>query len=104
MSDSSCSAFVLNADHVVLTDFNNDFRPESFLLLAETIAKVTYNASGQPAPFDFGSGWYIPSLAFQTALSFKDDRLIPKFKRLFYYFTITSISGTISRWLKIFDL
>lgn len=52
------------------------FPHESFLLLAENIAKVTYNASGQPAPFDADSGWYIPSLALQTARSFKDTRLM----------------------------
>lgn len=52
------------------------FPHESFLLLAENIAKVTYNASNQPAPFDADSGWYIPSLALQTAHSFKDIRLM----------------------------
>lgn len=55
---------------------NTYYPHESFLLLAEKIAKVTYNASGQPAPFDFDSGWYIPSLALQTACRFKDTRLI----------------------------
>jgi len=29
------------------------------LTLAENVAKVTYNASGQPAPFDYNSGWKI---------------------------------------------
>jgi hypothetical protein len=30
------------------------------LSLAELVAKVTYNASGRPAPFDPDSGWYLP--------------------------------------------
>jgi hypothetical protein len=33
---------------------------ESILFLAETTCKVIYNASGQPAPFDFDAGWLIP--------------------------------------------
>jgi hypothetical protein len=46
---------------------NNNYQPESYLLLAENVAKVTYNASGKPAPFDKDSGWYIASLALNTA-------------------------------------
>lgn len=49
--------------------------PESFLLLAEKTAKVTYNASGQSAPFDTNSGWYIANLALQAANCFENDRL-----------------------------
>lgn len=30
---------------------------QNFLRLAELVAKVTYNASGSPAPFDHNSGW-----------------------------------------------
>lgn len=30
------------------------------LMLTENTAKVTYNASLRPAPFDANSGWYIP--------------------------------------------
>src|SRR5215468_2611842 len=29
------------------------------LYLAENVAKVTYNASGEPAPFDHDAGWWI---------------------------------------------
>jgi hypothetical protein len=29
---------------------NKNYKPESYLRLAELVAKVTYNASGQPAP------------------------------------------------------
>lgn len=49
--------------------------PNSYLLLAEKTAKVTYNASGQSAPFDANSGWYISSLALQIANYFESDRL-----------------------------
>ncbi len=31
------------------------------LFLAENVAKVTYNASGEPAPFDHNSGYWIVS-------------------------------------------
>ncbi|MDN5201002.1 hypothetical protein QQ008_06510 [Fulvivirgaceae bacterium BMA10] len=46
---------------------NPDYRPESYIILAEKVAKVTYNGSGLPAPFDHDSGWFIPLLAKRTA-------------------------------------
>jgi hypothetical protein len=54
---------------------HKQYQPEAFLFLAENVAKVTYNASSQPAPFDADSGWHIPGLAMQAANYFKDDRL-----------------------------
>jgi hypothetical protein len=54
---------------------NNDFEPKSYLLLAEKVSKITYNCSGQSAPFDNDSGFNIPSLALQTASYFEDNRL-----------------------------
>lgn len=33
------------------------------LLLAENVAKVIYNASGHPAPFDHNAGWWLPQNA-----------------------------------------
>ena len=36
-----------------------DPRYYSFLMLAENTAKVIYNASGSPAPFDRDSGWWV---------------------------------------------
>jgi hypothetical protein len=51
------------------------YKPEAYLLLAEKVAKVTYNASGQPAPFDSDSGWWIPKCALQAASYFADDKL-----------------------------
>lgn len=54
---------------------NKNYKPEAYLLLAELAAKVTYNASGQPAPFDNDSGHYIPRTALIAAEYFDDNRL-----------------------------
>jgi len=54
---------------------NKNYQPEIYLLLAELVAKVTYNASGEPAPFDNDSGHYIASLALKTTKHFDDNRL-----------------------------
>lgn len=45
----------------------SEYHPESYLALAEKIAKITYNTTLLPAPFDANSGWFIPRLALQTA-------------------------------------
>jgi hypothetical protein len=36
---------------------------DGLLYLAENVAKVTYNASGGPAPFDHDAGWWVASCA-----------------------------------------
>jgi hypothetical protein len=54
---------------------NKNYQPEAYLLLAELVAKVTYNASGQSAPFDSDSGHYIASLALKATEHFDDNRL-----------------------------
>lgn len=54
---------------------NKNYQPESYLLLAENVAKVTYNASNEPPPFDHDSGWWIPSCALQAAAYFDDNQL-----------------------------
>jgi hypothetical protein len=54
---------------------NKNYQPEVYLLLAEFVAKVTYNASGQSAPFDSDSGHYIASLALKATEYFDDNRL-----------------------------
>jgi len=77
-----------------LLDHKN-FLHESFLLLAEKIAKVTYNASGKPAPFDSDSGWYIPSLALQTARSFKDIRLMNEIQAIILLFNNKNFRNNI---------
>lgn len=57
---------------------NKRFWPETYLHLTENVAKLTYNLSGYPAPFDIDSGWYLPSLSVQTAASFKNEELMEK--------------------------
>ncbi len=54
---------------------NKNYTPENYLRLAEIVAKVTYNASGEPAPFDKDSGHYIASLALAITAYFGDHRL-----------------------------
>lgn len=54
---------------------NKKYQPEHYLLLAEAVAKVTYNSSKEPAPFDNDSGWYISSLALQAAAYFDNKSL-----------------------------
>lgn len=54
---------------------NKNYEPEAYLLLAELVAKVTYNASGQPSPFDYDSGHYIASTALNATEYFGDNRL-----------------------------
>lgn len=54
---------------------NNKYKPETYLLLAELVAKVTYNASYEPAPFDYDSGHYIPGLALTLTDYFKIETL-----------------------------
>lgn len=53
---------------------NKNYEPENYLRLAELVAKVTYNASGQSAPFDSDSGHYIASLALKATEYFDDNR------------------------------
>lgn len=49
---------------------------ESLLFnLAELAAKVTYNASGEPAPFDHDAGWYVPRTARQLVELIGDSEL-----------------------------
>lgn len=54
---------------------NKNYEPENYLRLAELVAKITYNASGQSAPFDRDSGHYIASLALKATEHFDDKRL-----------------------------
>lgn len=61
---------------------NKKFQPNTYLLLAEKVAKTTYNLSGQPAPFDSDSGDYIPSLALQTTDYFKDKKVTEEIERI----------------------
>lgn len=54
--------------------------------LAELVAKVTSNASGQPAPFDSDSGHHIPSLALKATEHFDDSRLEDEVKSVILLF------------------
>lgn len=66
---------------------NKRYQPEAYLLLAELVAKVTYNASGQPAPFDSDSGHYIASLALKATEHFDDTRLEEEVKSAILLFS-----------------
>jgi len=66
---------------------NKHYQPEAYLLLAELVAKVTYNASGQPAPFDTDSGHYIPSTALKATEYFDDERLEEEVKSVILLFS-----------------
>jgi hypothetical protein len=55
---------------------------DDFLRLAEMVAKVTYNASNRPAPFDADSGWYIAGLAARVANRAADEALRREVYRL----------------------
>jgi len=48
---------------------------KEYLRLAEFVAKVTYNASGEPDPFDSDSGHYIACFAFKIVERFGDGCL-----------------------------
>ena len=64
---------------------NQEYQPE-YLRLAELVAKVTYNASGEPAPFDSDSGHYIASFALKVAEHFDDNRLEVEVKSVILLF------------------
>jgi len=48
---------------------------KEYLRLAEFVAKVIYNASGEPDPFDSDSGHYIACFAFKIVELFGDSHL-----------------------------
>jgi hypothetical protein len=66
---------------------NKNYKPEYYLRLAELVAKVTYNASGQPAPFDSDSGYNIASLALKATEHFDDNRLEEEVKSAILLFS-----------------
>jgi hypothetical protein len=66
---------------------NKNYKPENYLRLAELVAKITYNASGQPAPFDSDSGHYIPSFALKATENFDDNRLEEEVKSAILLFS-----------------
>lgn len=78
-----------HAQFIKIRDFslgNKNYQPESYLTLAERVAKITYNASGLLAPFDSDSGHYIASLALKAAEYFNDTRLEEEVKSVILLF------------------
>ena len=65
---------------------NKNYQPEAYLLLAELVAKVTYNASGETAPFDSDSGHHIPSPVLKATEHFDDSRLEDEVKSVILLF------------------
>ena len=55
---------------------NENYKYENYLKLAELVAKVTYNASNQSAPFEKDSGYYIPNLAIKVSKYFESKLLL----------------------------
>lgn len=66
---------------------NKIYEPENYLRLSELVAKVTYNASEQSAPFDSDSGHYIASLALKATEYFDDNRLEEEVKSAILLFS-----------------
>ncbi len=56
-----------------LINKNKDF--ELYLRLAEKVAKITYNESGESAPFDYDSGYAIPMIALNYTKVINDENL-----------------------------
>jgi len=65
---------------------NENLEFEIYLNLAELIAKITYNESGLPAPFDSDSGFHIPRLALQFADTISDEYLNQEVKETILIF------------------
>ncbi len=65
-----------------LSNYDTPQNPESYIILAERVAKITYNESGLSAPFDHNSGWFIPILSKRTAEFFKNDTLNDEILRI----------------------
>ena len=54
-------------------DGDHDARSSGLLILAENVAKVTYNATGFAAPFDHNSGWKIARDAHDLLEDIRDE-------------------------------
>ena len=59
---------------------NTDKVFEQYLRLAEKIAKITYNESGESAPFDSDSGFSIPMFALNYSDTIDDENLYQEVK------------------------
>ena len=65
---------------------HKDYKPQEYLHLAEIVAKVTYNAWEQKAPFEKNSGYYISSLALKATEGFVDKKLEEEVKSVLLLF------------------
>ena len=90
---------------------NKTFETELYLRTAELVAKVTYNASGQSAPFDKDSGHYIPSFALKVAEHFQDKNLNEEVKSIILIFQRNkkfkdniSLAKEFIQYKKIYDI
>ena len=64
---------------------NKNYEPDSYLRLAELVAKVTYNSvTRQVATFDSNSGYFIPSLTVTTAEYYGGKPLLDEATNLFW--------------------
>ena len=72
---------------------NKNYQPEAYLILAELVAKVTYNASGQPAPFDYDIILQVQLLKQRSILTTTD--LKKKLHQQYFYSVVTKNSKTI---------
>jgi hypothetical protein len=61
-----------------------DAQQSRLFALAETVAKVAYNASGAPAPFDFHAGWHAPERLFALLELWADAALEAEALRLVF--------------------
>jgi hypothetical protein len=65
----------------LLRDTPDDKVRETVLLVAENAAKVIYNASGEPAPFDHDCGYWLVGSAHDLAMKVHS----PELKERFWY-------------------
>lgn len=61
---------------------NPDYKPAAFLLLAEGVAKMTYNETGLPDPFAVNAAWYVPLSCKRTADKINESDLDEEITRL----------------------
>ena len=74
-----------------LQNDNSEF--EIYLSLSECVAKVTYNATGLPAPFDADSGFYISQLALKFADTLTDKFLTQEVKNTILIFNRKNLNN-----------
>jgi len=61
-----------------------DQRVKSLLYIAENTAKVIYNASGEPAPFDHDAGWWLAPCLQNFLFAVSDPTVTAEGTKLFF--------------------